>query len=119
MRLKTVLLTIVCTTLMFTQTVSFAGNWTKEDTYREVGILATGGAGVLKTITLMDAGEKASMGYYKSDANDVLMYAGIAMAGHAAIAAILPPKWRAYWQYMGLGTSTGYLGYTLTLDFSE
>lgn len=80
------------------------GGWSKRDTIAELGFAA---------VTAEDWRETRTITSFCNETNPVLgpcgenmpvdLYFPVAIALHAAVAAMLPPKWRLLWQGVAIG----------------
>ena len=80
------------------------GGWSKKDTVMELGFAAA---------TTVDWHQTEAITYNCAETNPVLGRCGermpvdafmpIAMVAHAAISAVIPPRWRTIWQALGIG----------------
>lgn len=99
-----------------------SGHWSRADTYREMAFVGVMALDWSTTLTIADhpgnwreinpiLGEHPSRG-------KVNTYFASAIAGHAIIAYLLPPKYRVWWQYGWIGLEAGVDAKNLTTGIS-
>lgn len=97
--------------LWFCPSCSYANQWTQTDTSREVIWL---GLHIIDWGQTLDAARNPQQ--YKEinpvigthpSVGKVNIYMGAWVTAHPVISYILPPKWRLYWQWIGIIVKTG------------
>jgi hypothetical protein len=104
--------------LLLLPSLCFAGDWTREDSYRQTALTALLiiDWGQTRYIVKHPIDPKRPDGTYnwrKEGYNPILReqpsigrvnnYHAAVIVGHAAIGMILPPDWRKSWQYVWIG----------------
>jgi len=99
-----------------------AGDWMREDTYRELAWTALLAVDYMQTRTIVQNPDKyfeynPIIGKHPSQKNVDIYMASCAII-HPVISYYLPPKYRKVWQYVTIGIELGAVGNNLRIGVS-
>jgi hypothetical protein len=102
--------------------LSGCATWRKEDTYREAAALALIAVDHGQTLNIAKHPEKWTetnpiLGEHPSIA-EVNRYFVAAYILHPTISAVLPPKYRTWWQWVTIGVQAGYVTHNFSIGIN-